>query len=158
MKTALLALALVLPATSAWATRVSGHNALALAVLMGNAAPALPGASRITLLHLMEGQLDGAGSKKGAISVTADAVVCRAGDIDITAFSCELTFGSTKKTLSGRPAHELFATLAEVGTPIEGAAGSAFAALHTLSCTVVPSAVAEKSGGGADCSFEAGPP
>lgn len=157
-KTVLLALALALPAGAASATSVSGHNALVLATLIGIADPGMNVAARVALLHLLDGQLESATSKKGVIMVKADAVVCRAGDVDITAFGCELTFGASKKTLTGRPAHELFATLTEVGAPGEGAAGTVVAAMHALSCTVVPAAVAEKSGGGASCSFDPGTP
>jgi hypothetical protein len=91
------------------------------------------------------------------ITVAADSVVCRAGNVDIAVFSCALKFGGKTVNLSGRAAHEVFATLAENGVPGDGAAGTIYEAVHALNCTLDPAAIAQKDGGGASCSFIAGP-
>ena len=41
--------------------------------------------------------------------------------------------------------------------PSDGAAGSVFESVTALSCTVDPSVVKQKAGGGADCTFTPGP-
>src|SRR5262249_7812595 len=53
------------------------------------------------------------------ISVKADAVVCRESDVDLTSRSCKLTFGSASANLSGRNAHEVYATIGEAGVRAE---------------------------------------
>jgi hypothetical protein len=58
--------------------------------------------------------------------------------------------------LKGRRAHELYATIGEVGVPSEGAAGSVFERLSDLNCTINPNEIAQKGGGGASCTFDAG--
>jgi hypothetical protein len=92
----------------------------------------------------------------GKIAVTADSVVCRASDVDITARSCRLGFGAKTVTLLGRRAHELGATIAEAGVVSEGAAGTIFESLTHLSCTIDPGMIRQKAGGGADCTFDPG--
>jgi hypothetical protein len=86
---------------------------------------------------------------------TADKIVCRTSNVDITARSCELTFKIAKHTLKGREANEVFATLVMAGVLSDGAAGSIVESLSKLNCTLDPKAK-EKAGGGADCSFDAG--
>ena len=77
----------------------------------------------------LAGLLDGTGGRglfTATINVTADAVICRAGDVDIAAFACELRFGATTISLDGRRANELFATMNEAGVSPEGAAGTIY--------------------------------
>ena len=92
------------------------------------------------------------------ITIKADSIVCRASNIDITQRSCELTFGAKKVALSGRKAHEMYATIAEVGVPADGAAGTIFESLSHLVCTIDPNEVKQKAGGGATCNFDPGAP
>lgn len=54
----------------------------------------------------------------------ADAVTCRASNVDIAFHACTLAFGKETVRVDGRKAHELFATLVETGVSPEGAAGS----------------------------------
>ena len=89
-----------------------------------------------------------------AMFVIADKIVCRASNVDIAERSCELTFGKTVKKLQGREASELFATQAMAGVPSDGAAGSIFEGVSKLSCTLDPAAIKDKSGGGAECTYE----
>jgi hypothetical protein len=86
--------------------------------------------------------------------VVANELNCRASNIDIIFHSCKLTFDDQKIELKGRLAHELFATLAEVGVEAEGAAGSIFRSISNLKCTITAEEVAENSGGGAVCEYD----
>jgi hypothetical protein len=65
----------------------------------------------------------------------------------------DLTFGAKKIPTRGRKAHELYATLAQVGVPPDGTAGSIFEAVSNLDCTIEPDEVKQKAGGGAHCTF-----
>ena len=89
------------------------------------------------------------------VVVKADNVVCRASNVDITEHSCVLTFGHRTVELKGRRAHELYATIDEVGVPPDGAAGSVFESLSKLDCTIDPKEIAQRAGGGASCTFDA---
>jgi hypothetical protein len=157
-KHALAVVALLLAAQSAIAApmNTSGTSALALAALVGIHSPTLTFKERIVLTHMLEGRLNFP-FPANQIAVKADKVTCRASNVDISAHSCELAFGAKTRKLSGRAAHELYATLIESGVPSDGAAGSLFESLTALSCTVDPSAVKQKAGGGANCTFTAGP-
>ena len=93
---------------------------------------------------------------KKAIVVTADRIVCRTGNVDITVRNCEVTFGKKVKTVAGSTANEIFATEALAGVPPDGAAGSNFESLSKLSCTIDPNAIRQKDGSGADCTFQPG--
>ena len=86
-------------------------------------------------------------------SVTTAKLTCKASNVDIDAHSCDLTFGGKDVTLNGRRAHELFATLAEIGVEPDGAAGSIYEAFANLKCTVDPNEVKQMAGGGAHCDF-----
>jgi hypothetical protein len=158
-KHALAVIPLLLAASSAVAapTTTSGNSALALAALVGTQSPALSLKNRKALANMLDGRLNFSYPASQKIDVKADKVTCRASNVDISAHSCELTFGSTTRKLNGRAAHELYATLIESGVPSDGAAGSLFESLTALSCTIDPSAVKQKAGGGADCTFTAGP-
>ena len=90
------------------------------------------------------------------ISVTADKIVCRISNVDLTSRSCELTFKGGKHSLRGREANELFATMALAGIAPEGAAGSNIAGESKLNCTFDVAAIKQKDGGGASCVFEVG--
>ncbi|SIO61642.1 hypothetical protein SAMN05443247_08912 [Bradyrhizobium erythrophlei] len=153
-KLAVLTLSLSLAGgTSAAPTTVSGSTALALA---GVVAPysLLPSAEKKAVAALFEGNSKIGYAKK--IAVTADKIVCRTSNVDITARSCELTFKTTTRSLKGRKANEIYATEVMAGVPSDGAAGSIFEALSKLSCTLDPKVIKENAGGGADCTFEPG--
>jgi hypothetical protein len=149
--------ALLITSPSALAATTAGHSALALAALVAERSPQLRPTEKRAMKRLFDGQLQfhlAAGKK---ISVQADTVVCRVSNVDITARACTLTFGAKKVELKGRKAHELFATVAEVGVPPDGAAGTIYESLSHLSCTIDPSEIKEKAGGGAACKFDPGP-
>jgi hypothetical protein len=153
-KLAILALALSLAgatAADAAATTVSGSTALA-----GVVAPYSPLSSgdKKAVAALFGGKSNIAQARK--IVLTADKIVCRTSNVDITARSCELTFKTVKRGLKGREANEIYATEIMAGVPPDGAAGSVFESLSKLSCTLDPKVIKETAGGGADCSFEPG--
>jgi uncharacterized Zn-binding protein involved in type VI secretion len=139
------------------ATNSSGASALALAALVGSHSPVLKGTERRALADMLDGDLAFSFPAGAPIAVLADAVSCRASNVDISAHSCTLKFGGASLALNGRAAHELYATLVENGVAPEGAAGSVFAAISHLSCKIDPAVVKQKSGGGADCVFAAAP-
>jgi hypothetical protein len=141
----------VVGATAASAASVTGSAALALA---GVVAPYsyLPAAEKMAVAKLFEGHTSISYARK--ISVTADKIVCRTGNVDITARSCELIFKNGKRTLKAREANELYATEVMAGVPSDGAAGSVFESLSKLNCTLDPKAIKDKAGAGAECTFE----
>ncbi len=157
MRTAALLLLMLLAAMeSAAAASASGSGALALAGLIAESSPLVPQAQKRVMVYLLNGNPAfnfPAGQK---IKIAADKVVCRASNVDISAHSCALTFGSKTINLMGRRAHELFATVGEVGVPPDGAAGSVFEALSHLDCSIDPNEIKQKAGGGASCSFDPG--
>jgi hypothetical protein len=114
----------------------------------------LPAAEKMAIAKFFEGHTSISYGRK--ISVTADTIVCRTGNVDITARSCELTFKNGKRTLKAREANELYATEVMAGVPADGAAGSVFESLSKLNCTLDPKAIKEKAGAGAECTFEPG--
>lgn len=158
-KLTLFVVPLLLAAQSASAAPAStaGNSALALAALVGTHSPTLSWKERKALANMLDGRLGFSFPANQKIVVKADKVTCRASNVDIAAHSCDLGFGPTTRHLAGRAAHELYATLIESGVPSDGAAGSLFESLTALACTIDPNAVKQRAGGGADCTFNAGP-
>jgi hypothetical protein len=147
--------ALVLATPSAHAADVKGANALALATIVANHSEAMERRDKRVLRRLFNG---GANVRaKDKITVEADSIKCRVSNVDITSRSCNLTFGKDQVDLNGRRANEVFATLVVAGVTPDGAAGSINAAVSKFKCTIDPQEIKQKAGGGADCSFDAGP-
>ena len=94
---------LVVGASAAAAGSVTGSAALALAGVVAPHSSSLSAADKRAVAAFFAGKV-GAGCKK-KISVTADKIVCRTSNVDITARSCQLTFRKGMVSLSGR---ELF--------------------------------------------------
>src|SRR5262249_18577575 len=128
-----------------------GSVALALAALVGVNSPLLNAYDKQALAGLLDGNPKAALKN---IAIEAQSVVCRASNVDLTAHSCDRTFGSKTINLKGRKAHEPFATLNEAGVPSEGAAGSIIEALSHLTCRIDPKQL--QAGAGADCKFDTG--
>jgi hypothetical protein len=137
---------------SARAGSVTGQAALALAGVVAPASHLLSMSEKEAVATLFAANSTIPYKKK--VIVTADKIVCRVSNVDITARSCELTFGKTVKTINGRAANEVFATAAMAGIASDAAAGSIFESLSKLSCTLDPQVIKDKAGGGAECSFE----
>ena len=135
-------------------TKISGSTALALAGVIAPLSPLLSGAEKKAVAMLFAANSDI--PYKKPIVVTADRIVCRTGNVDITLRNCEVTFGKKTKTVNGSTANEIFATEALAGVPPDGAAGSNFESLSKLSCTIDPNAIKQKDGSGADCTFQPG--
>jgi len=147
-----VAIALIFGAGPAFAQSADGSSALALGAIVGGASPLLSASQKTVLAELFAGDRASA-SRASKITITADAILCRAGNVDITAFGCDLTFGSHKVHLSGRRANELFATLGDAGVAGDGAMGTIYRGLYKLSCTIDPHEVSQATGGGADCAY-----
>lgn len=135
------------------AQTADGSGALALAALVGANSPLLGATDKSVLAKFLDGQTNVAYPAGQTIAVTAAKLTCKASNVDITAHFCDLVFGGKTVSLSGRGAHELFATLAEIGVPSDGAAGSIFEAVSALKCKIDPNEVKQKSGGGAHCDY-----
>src|SRR3954464_71977 len=140
--------ALAAPAT------INGPAALALAGGVALYSPLLTADEREAVSAFFVGQTGVRYAKK--ISVTADKIVYKVSNVDITARSCELTFKGAKQTITGRRASEIFATEAMAGIAPDGTAGSLTESLSKLNCTLDPAEIKQKAGGGASCSFETG--
>jgi hypothetical protein len=147
-------LATTMSAASAAPATATGPAALALAGIVALYSPLLTADEREAVSALFVGQSGVRYAQK--ISVTADKIVCKVSNVDITARSCELTFKGAKQTITGRRASEIFATEAVAGVPADGAAGSITESLSKLNCTLDPAEIRQKAGGGATCSFETG--
>jgi hypothetical protein len=141
-------------ASGATPTKISGSTALALAGVIAPLSSELSGAEKKSVAMLFAASSDI--PYKKPIVVTADRIVCRTSNVDITLRNCEVTFGKKAKTVNGPTANEIFATEALAGIPPDGAAGSNFESLTKLSCTIDPNAIRRKDGSGADCTFQPG--
>jgi hypothetical protein len=151
-----VALAVVQSSASAAPGSASGPTALALAAVIAQHSPAVRAFDRRVVARLFRGNTRFGFTPNTKISVDADSVVCRVSNVDITQRSCELTFGSRKRTLTGREANEVGATAAAAGVPSEGAGGSSIESISKLRCSIDPNEIMQKAGGGANCNFETG--
>ena len=154
----LLAVPLLLASQAAPAATTSGSAALAVASLVADQSPTIRPRDRTVLRRLFGGRAEATFPIGRKIEVRADSVVCQAGNVDITQHDCTLTFADRTVSEQGRRAHELYATLIELGARPEGAAGSLHAGVSALACTVDPHVVGQRAGGGAECSFTPGAP
>jgi hypothetical protein len=136
-------------AASATAT---GPTALALAAVVAEHAPLIRYQRRV-IARLFDGK---ATFGNTTIAVTADSVVCRMSNVDITSRNCELTFRTNKRAVRGRQANEIYATIVTSGVASEGAAGSVLESISKLDSKIDPREIRQKAGGGADCTFETG--
>jgi hypothetical protein len=153
-----VAASLMLMPVVAWAaSTANGGSALALAALVAEHSPLMTSFDKHKLARLFGGNSNVIYPPGRTITVAIDKTVCKASDVDITLHSCDLTFPSRTISLTGRKAHELYATIAEVGVPPDGAAGSIFEALSQLTCTIDPNVIHQRAGGGATCNFTPGP-
>lgn len=149
----MLCFALLFLASPASADETSGNSALALSALVAANSPILTANDKKVMAQLLDGDLTFSFPAGKTISVTADSITCTAGDVNISMHECQFVFGSRTVSLSGRTAHELFATLIEAGVPSEGSAGHVHETLSHLACTVDPNQVKQQDGGGAACKF-----
>ena len=151
-----LALMVLQNTASAGPGSAAGPTALALAAVIAQHSPAVRAFDKRVIARLFRGNTRFGFTPNTKISVDADSVVCRVSNVDITQRSCELTFGTRKRTLTGREPNEVGATAAAAGVPSEGAAGSSTESISKLRCTIDPNEIMQKAGGGANCNFETG--
>jgi hypothetical protein len=147
-----LALPLTIYACGARAADITGPAALALGGIVAAADPTSDRLSRLKIADLFSGKSVGG----GPFVVKAVSIHCRQSNVAIEARDCTLTFPS-QVTLVGRPANELFATMALAGVPGDAGAGTMSEALKTLACRLDPGAIADQDGSGAKCTYEPGP-
>jgi hypothetical protein len=148
-KAFLAALCVAIPQL-ALAASSSGNGALSLAALIAQPSPTVSATNKWRLRQYLGNHHPGPGAP-ATITVTADRVLCRVSNVDLTSHDCDLVFGTKGKVLKGRAAHELYATMVENGLTPEGAAGSMNVLMNTLSCTIKPHEL--DAGGGADCTY-----
>jgi hypothetical protein len=139
-------------AVSAAPATTTGATALAVAAVVAQYSPLLSAYEKRFIAGLFDGNTK-AGYPKKKLPVTAETVTCRISNVAIAERSCEITFKKAKRTLKGREANEVYATLASAGITAEGAAGSMIESVSKLNCTLNPAEIKDNSGGGADCSF-----
>ncbi len=135
----------------------SGSSALALTSIISTHSPLLNLEEKSALEQLFTPSSTLLALSNKRILVDVAEIMCKQSNVDITARSCELTFGAKKITVKGREAHELFATIAEIGVSSEGAMGTIYEGLSHLVCTIDPTQIKQMSGGGAECTFDSGP-
>src|SRR5262245_4334415 len=106
------ALALIVVQTTASAApgTASGPAALALVAVIAQHSPVVRAFDKRVIARLFRGNTNFGFTPNTKIPVDADSVVCRVSNVDITSRSCELSFGSRTRTLTGRAANELGAT------------------------------------------------
>jgi hypothetical protein len=150
----LLLLGLALVPRAACAQTADGSGAYALAALVGENSPLVGPPAKKLLAKFLDGKTK-VSSTGQIISVNVDKLICKASNVDITLHSCDLVFGTRTATLTGRAAHELYATLIEIGVPPDAGAGSVFEAVSKLDCKIDPNAVIANAGGGARCDYAA---
>ena len=148
-----IALLAVAAPSLAHAEESVGAVALAVAALVAEQSPHLSAEEKALLAGYLDSRPAAPQNRIRGLRVEADRVRCRAGNVDIIAHSCELTFGAATVRVEGRRAHELFATLIELGVQSEGAAGSVFVGVSHLQCTIDTVEIADRAGAGARCRF-----
>jgi hypothetical protein len=142
--------------TLAASVTATGPGALALAAMVAQHSPLVRPYEKRVIARLFRGDTNFGYTPGRTITVGADSVVCKTGNIDITQRSCELTFAMGKRDLAGREANEIAATASVAGAQSEGAAGSTVENLSKLACTVDPDEIMKKAGGGVECKFDTG--
>ena len=130
-----------------------GGAAIILATIVSENSPTVTVQNKALLAKYANGHAGAPHPAGTVITIVADSVTCRASNVDVTTHSCEIKFGATTRALSGRKAHEVYATLIELGVPSEGAAGSIYEALTQLNCVLKTDEIADCAGSGAKCTF-----
>lgn len=154
LKLLVLVLALAVP-QAASAKEASGSGALALAALVAHVSPLVAAQDKTALMKFLNSQTNFKFSGGKTITVTAGKVACRSSNVDITAHDCDLSFGAKDVKLTGRAAHELYATLLEVGVEPDPGAGNVWVTAAKLKCIINVDEVKGKGGGGATCHYTA---
>jgi hypothetical protein len=141
---------------TAVAADITPASSLMLSAIVAEHSPLLGWLDKRTVAALAAGVFTSGPNRRETIVVAADDVECRVSNVDITSRSCTIRVGRRTVTLKGRNAHELFATLAEMGVTPSGAAGTIYIGASHVNCSVNPNELHEKGGGGASCTFGPG--
>lgn len=136
------------------ATTLTGPTALAVAAVLAPYSTLLSAGEKKVIAGLFDGNTRTRYPAK-KISVNAETVMCRISNVAIAERRCEITFKKGKRSLTGREANEIYATLASAGVTAEGAAGSMIENVTKLSCTLDPAGIKQNDGSGTDCSLGA---
>jgi hypothetical protein len=157
LKSFVLAIPIAILAQGAFAaSTATGHAGLALAAVVAIYSPALNAPDKLTMERLFDGRQDFPLPAGQTIKIVADKIVCKAGNVAITAQSCALSFGAKTVNIEGRRANELFATMVEADVPSDGALGTIYEGLTGLACTIDPNEIKQNAGGGASCAYTVG--
>ena len=152
-----LAIPLLFASATAFAEQSNGNAALALAAMIGAEDPALSADQKAVLAHFLDSQTNVAlPSDAHRITVKADKIRCRMGDVDIGLHDCALTFGTRTVTKTGSAGQMFLATMQENGVQPDGAAGTTYYSAAPISCTIDAAQVESHDGGGAQCTFTNG--
>jgi hypothetical protein len=139
------------------ASPYNDEGTLALAALVGANSPDLTQKQKTWLALALDGKIAAVPAKSGRITVKAAHVTCIGLAGDPTNHSCNLDFGQSHQvTITGRIAHELYATIGEADVPVGPAAGQRFESIQNLSCTIDFDALRQIQGG-AQCNLTCGP-
>src|SRR5260370_24547700 len=85
---------LLLTCQSVLAATASGSSAFALASLVAVHSPVLSTGDTLLVRRLFNGHFHQLRADTKVISVEANAIVCRVDNVDLSAHSCKLAFGS----------------------------------------------------------------
>ena len=94
------------------------HPAVLEAAVVARPSPLLSAYEKRLIAGLFDGNVKA--GDKGKLSVTAEVVTCRISNVAGAQRSCELAFKKGKRSLKGRDANEVYATLASAGVVAEG--------------------------------------
>jgi hypothetical protein len=147
------AIALAAQPASAAPTTTEGFGALSLATVLAQHDPLLTVADRALLAHYLAGYPQALHHAGLVIHLNTGAIACRAGDVDLAMHECTIKLGAHTMTLTGRNAHELYATMVEAGIPSDGAAGSIYESVNGLQCVIQADQISDESGDGAVCTY-----
>ena len=153
-RTLVLAIPFLFASVAAFAAQSSGNGALALAAQIGAEDPSLSAQQKSVLTYFLNSQTSVAlPAGVRSITIKADKISCRMGDVDIGLHACTLTFGSKTVTKSGSAGQMLLASMQENGVPSDGAAGTIYYNATAVTCTIDATQVELHDGGGATCTF-----
>jgi len=99
------------PALAAPATK--GPMALAVGAVVARYSPSLSTDEKRLIAGIFDGNVKVGDKRK--LLVVAETVTCKVSNVAIAERSCELTFKKGKRSLKGREANEVYATLASAG-------------------------------------------
>src|SRR5262249_61968012 len=117
-----LALTVMQSTASAAPGSASGASGLALAAVIAQHSPAVRAFDKRVIARLFRGNTSFGFTPNTKISIDAESVICRVSNVDVTSPNLPLNLPSRKRTLTGREANEVGATMAAAGIPSEGPA------------------------------------